>query len=234
MSLPRPYYQDGFVTLYHGDCSEIVPQLGRFDLLLTDPPYGIKADEAASKNKGKFGWTYYGETQWDATRPPPLLFRLLCEQCDEAIIWGGNYFADLLPPKMGWLVWNKMQRDFSLADGELAWTSYDKALRIADISRGRALQDGKQHPTQKSVDLIAWCIAYAERAGGKAVGTILDPFAGSGTTGRAAKDLGKLCTLIEREEKYCEIIATRMGQEVLFSSPTQESPALQTQQLALT
>lgn len=139
---------------------------------------------------------------------------MLCAWCDEQIIWGGNYFADVLPPKMGWLVWNKMQREFSLADGELAWSSYEKALRIADISRGAALQDGKQHPTQKSVELMRWCLSYADRAGGKQIETVLDPFAGSGTTGRACKDLGRKCVMIEREEAYCEIAAKRMGQEV--------------------
>ena len=93
-------------------------------------------------------------------------FAPLALACAEnAIVWGGNYFADVLPPTMGWLVWNKMQRDFSLSDGELAWTSYEKALRICDISRGKALTDGKEHPTQKSLDLMRWCIDYADRAG---------------------------------------------------------------------
>lgn len=108
-----------------------------------------------------------------------------------------------------------MQRDFSLADAELAWTSYDKATRIADISRGKALQDVKQHPTQKSLELMMFCIAYADRSGGKKIETILDPFGGSGTTARACKDLQRKCVLIEREEKYCEIAVQRMSQEVL-------------------
>lgn len=222
----KPYYQDSAVTIYHGDCREIVPTLGRFDLLLTDPPYGIGADKAAAaaakqrmaaqgRTKAGRGWKYYGESEWDNNRPPLWLLQQVLDHCEEAIVWGGNYFTDALPPSMGWLVWNKCQRNFSLADGELAWTSFDKALRICDVPRGKALQDGKEHPTQKSLDLMAWCIAFADRAVGMAVQTILDPFAGSGTTGRAAKDLGRKATLIEREEKYCEIAARRMGQEVL-------------------
>lgn len=211
----KPYYQDSAVTIYHGDAAVVLPTLGRFDLLLTDPPYGIGADSAAAKNKGKWGWKYYGDSNWDAVRPPMWLLLQALDHCEEAIVWGGNYFTDALPPSMGWLVWNKGQRDFSLADGELAWSSFDKALRICDIPRGKALQDGKEHPTQKSLDLMAWCVAFADRASGKAVQTILDPFAGSGTTGRAAKDLGRKAVLIEREEKYCEIAARRMGQEVL-------------------
>ncbi len=210
-----PYYQHAGVTIYNGDSAQVIPSLGRFDLLLTDPKYGIGADAAAAKNKGRWGWKDYGKTNWDEKRTPTWLLEMALEKCDEGIIWGGNYFTDCLPPTMGWLVWNKMQREFSLADGELAWSSYDKALRIADISRGKALTDVKQHPTQKSLHLMRWCINYAERAGGKKIKTILDPFGGSGTTGRAAKDLGKQVVLIEREEKYCEIAANRMSQEML-------------------
>lgn len=111
---------------------------------------------------------------------------------------------------MKWLVWSKDTRDFSLADCELAWTSIDAAARVMDYSRAKANQDGKEHPTQKPLELIIWSIAQAGD-----VQTILDPFAGSGTTGRAAKDLGKRAVLIEREERYCEIAARRLSQEVL-------------------
>jgi DNA modification methylase len=209
-----PYYQDEAVTIYHGDSAQVIPRLDRFDLLLTDPKYGIGADAAAAKNKGKWGWKDYGDSNWDAERTPGWLLQMAMAHADDAIVWGGNYFSDVLPPKMGWLVWNKMQRDFSLADGELAWSSYDKALRIADISRGKALQDGKEHPTQKSVELMRWCIDYAERCRGKPLETVLDPFGGSGTTARACKDMNKRCVIIEREEQYCEIAARRMAQEV--------------------
>ena len=214
MSLPEPYYQDSAVTIYHGDCREIVPFLGRFDLLLTDPPYGIRADgfRGAVKN----GWKDYGAvTGWDNEKPSRWLIEMLLEACKKAIIWGGNYFE--LPPRMGWLVWDKGQRDFSLADCELAWTSENRAARVFNFARGRAQLDGHQHPTQKPEELMRWCLQQAGECA-----TILDPFAGSGTTGRAAKDLGKKATLIEREERYCEIAVNRMAQEVLdldFSEP---------------
>ena len=159
-----------------------MPFLGEFDLLLTDPPYGIKADR--DRGGVKWGWKNHGAvTGWDDEKPSRWLIEMLLEPCEKAIIWGGNYFE--LPPRMGWLVWDKGQRDFSLADCELAWTSETRATRIFEYARGKALQDGKQHATQKPLELMKWCIL---QIGGE---TILDPFAGTGTTGRAAKDLGK-------------------------------------------
>jgi DNA modification methylase len=125
----EPYYQDDLVTIYHGDCAEIVPQLGRFDLLLTDPPYGIGFDEAASANNGKQGWVDYGKTEWDRARPSKNVFDTILHSADNAVIWGGNYFADLLPPSMGWIAWDKGQRNFTLADFEMAWTSKNGAAR---------------------------------------------------------------------------------------------------------
>ena len=98
-----------------------------------------------------------------------------------------------------------MGGDFS--DGELAWTSRSAALReFTKCPKGM----NKGHPCEKPLELISWCIQQADP-----VATILDPFAGSGTTGRAAKDLGRKAVLIEREERYCEIAAKRMAQEVL-------------------
>ena len=103
-----PYYQHAGVTIYNGDSAQVIPSLGRFDLLLTDPKYGIGADAAAAKNKGRWGWKDYGKTNWDEKRTPTWLLEMALEKCDEGIIWGGNYFTDCLPPTMGRLVWNKM------------------------------------------------------------------------------------------------------------------------------
>ena len=208
------YYSDDYVCIAHGDCREIVPTLGRFDLLLTDPPYGIGADEAASKNKGKWGWKYHGETAWDRNAPTQETFDMLLAVADVSVIWGGNYFAHMLPPSMGWLAWDKGQKGFSCADFEMAWTSLWVAARRCMYPRAKALGDGKVHPTQKPLDVMRWCVEWADARSQKAQ-TILDPFAGSGTTGRAAKDLQRKCVLIEREERYCEIAARRMRQEVL-------------------
>ena len=205
----KPYYQDSAVTIYHGDCLEALPQLPGVDLALTDPPYGI----GAGREKPHNGWIDHGISNWDLKRPNPEIFNLMTIKSISQIVWGGNYYTDILPPTMCWLIWDKGQRDFSLADGEMAWTSFKNAMRIKTISRAKALQDGKQHPTQKPLDIMAWCISVADR-NGKAQ-TIIDPFMGSGTTLRAAKDLNRKAIGIEIEEKYCEIAANRMCQEVL-------------------
>ena len=149
----------GDCTLYLGDCLEVMPTLDKVDAVVTDPPYGMGADKAAKaaadarikangKSKAGRGWKDYGNTYWDDERPRKEIFDIIRECSKEQIIWGGNYFTDYLPPTMQWLVWDKGQRDFSLADCEFAWSSQWKASRIFDYPRSKALQDGKEHPTQ--------------------------------------------------------------------------------------
>lgn len=136
-----------------------------------------------------------------------------------AILWGGNYFADLLEPSSKWLVWDKGQTDFSLADCELAWCSFTGAVRRITYSRSKALQDGKVHPTQKPIAVMKWCIEQLPDG----CHTILDPFMGSGTTGVAAVQLGKRFIGIEREPRYfdiaCKRIADAYAQPDLFVAP---------------
>jgi DNA modification methylase len=212
----NPYYQDSAVTIWNADCREIVPTLGRFDLLLTDPPYGISRDTAPHRDgvpasdteKRKRSRKAYEGDSWDSERPSIDTFDAVLSCSETAVIWGGNYFADILPRSTRWLVWDKAQR-LNQSDGELAWTTLNgMALRIFTLNRAAIGVDGAVHPTQKPLELMRWCIGLAGD-----VQTILDPFAGSGTTGRAAKDLGRKCVLIEREERYCEIAAKRMLQE---------------------
>lgn len=219
MSLPTPYYQDSAVTLYHGDSLDLVPSLGRFDLLLTDPPYGIKQD----KGMGGGGYDGFGNGArrtpkayaggWDSVRPEAALLTACVSACEVSIVWGGQYFTDILPVRQKWLVWDKEQTMPTYSDAEIAWTTLGgvslKMFRYCGAGLA-AVEQGREHPTQKPLSLMLWCLGFAPDAQ-----TVLDPFAGSGTTGRACKDLGKKCTLIERDEKYCEIIARRMGQEVL-------------------
>jgi len=213
----KPYYQDTAVTIYHGDCREIVPTLGKFDLLLTDPPYGI------FKKSGGDGRMFGAKTiyskddsasSWDQ-RPDGATVSAIIGAASKFIIWGGNYMADSIGSCRGPLVWNKLTGDNSYADGELAFSNVAGTLRIFTHQWCGAFKDSERgekaiHPTQKPLALMTWCISLA----GDDCRTVLDPFAGSGTTGRAAKDLGRKCTLIEREERYCEIAAKRMAQEV--------------------
>ena len=195
----------GNATLYLGDCRDILPALGKVDAVVTDPPYGIGADKHAGNAKN--GWTQWHEESWDHERPAPDCFALLLAASKDQIIWGGNYFTDLLPPTMQWLVWDKGQRDFSLADCEFAWSSQRKAARIFDYPRALAMQDGKQHPTQKPIALMKWCVDLLPKPQ-----TILDPFMGVGTTGVAAVQMGRKFIGIEREKRYFEIACQRIEQ----------------------
>jgi hypothetical protein len=218
----------GDATLYFGDCQEILPTLGKVDAVVTDPPYGInygklmkgKGDGAGGLDKNR--WKDYGDFDWDVSRPDPTIFAAILGAADEHIIWGGNYFADLLPPTMRWLVWDKCQ-NFSLADFELAWTSQNAAGRTFRYSRPEALQDGRHHPTQKPVQLIQWCLGFVK-------GTILDPFMGSGTTGVACANLGRKFIGIEIEPKYFDIACRRI--EAAYKQPRlfKEQPVKPVQQ----
>lgn len=185
------------------------------DLLLTDPPYGIdyggllkgKGDSHGGADKN--GWKSYDAPTWDKERPNENAFLLLLSLTENQIIWGGNYFADILPPKMCWLVWDKGQRDFSLADGELAWTSFDKALRIKSYSRALANRENKVHPTQKPIELLRWCIEDIAERNMERVNTVLDLFGGSGSTLIACEQLDRTCYMMELDPKYCDVIIDR-------------------------
>lgn len=194
----------GAATLYLGDCREILPTLGKVDAVVTDPAYGVNA--ARTRNSQKWGWTDFDVTGWDKERTAADLVALAVSKGDNAIVWGGNYFTDALAPSSKWLIWDKGQTDFSLADVELAWCSFDGAARRITYPRVLALQDGKEHPTQKPIEVTKWCI---ERLPPPAA-LILDPFMGSGTTGVAAIKLGRKFIGIEIEPKYFDIACRRI------------------------
>lgn len=212
MTLRKEQLADN-VTLYCGDSAEILPTLKKHsvDAVVTDPPYGINAERIRGSQKN--GWTdFTGAPQgWDAKRPPETLIRAIVGLGKPTIIWGGNYFIDWLQPNTKWLIWDKMQEDFSLADAELAWCSFDGAIRRIGVSRGHALQDGKEHPTQKSLKVMQWCIDLQLPDKAK---VILDPFMGSGTTGVAAASLGRGFVGIEREPHYFDVSVRRIQKEL--------------------
>ena len=194
------------MRIINADCMDILRELPDkcVDLVMTDPPYGIDyGGQLRGKGDGKGGidkngWRGWNAPEWDKERPKKEVFEQMLRISKNQIIWGGNYFADYLPPSQGWLVWNKGQRNFSLADGELAWTSFDKALRIFDYSRGQALKDGKIHPTQKPLSLMKWCIEKGTNEGD----LVLDCFSSSGTTALAARILKRRFICIEKDEEY--------------------------------
>ena len=210
----KPYYQDDYVTILHGDCREILPSLPKCDLLLTDPPYGI-AHPTDYKTRGRDNLAtcrdYPPVHSDDEPFDPSFLLSLNIPTC----LWGGNYFADKLPISSGWLVWDKERPDeLDQATCELAWTNFIKGVRrFRFLWNGmmRANEEPLEHPTQKPTELWTWVLSLRWTP----AGTILDPLAGSCTTGRAAKDLQRKCVCIEIEERYCEIGAKRMQQEVL-------------------
>ena len=190
----------GDCTLIRGDCLAVLPTLGKFDAVITDPPYGIDVGKMGMGKGAKA--SSFDKFDWDCEAPnlSDVLYAGGVQ-----IIWGGNYFE--LPVSGSWLAWDKVQT-FSGADMELAWTNLGKPIKAFRMSRIEAYGSiDKQHPTQKPLALMKWCI---EQAGNPQ--TILDPFMGSGTTGVAAVQLGRTFTGIEREAKYFDIACKRIEQ----------------------
>lgn len=205
MSSVRPYYDADGITIYHGDCREVLPTLAPVDLLLTDPPYGIGFAAQPTKWQRRAGMK--PET-WDDSTSDAL--GLAMKMGAHQVVWGGNYYQ--LPLVRCWLAWVKPDSPPSMGSMELAWTSYNRPARHMVRSISRTNQERLGHPTQKPLDVIKWCISLCPDE----PKTILDPFMGSGTTLRAAKDMGRQCIGIEREERYCEMAAQRLAQGVLF------------------
>jgi DNA modification methylase len=209
----------GNATLYHGDCRDILPGLPKHDLILTDPPYGLGIDgqkESVSKNP-KHNRKAHEFLGWDTEAPERYVFELMRFKSAAQIVWGGNYFVDKLPhPTRGWLFWDKGQRGLTMSDGEFAWTSYNFPSRAYTINRVELQSDGAEHPTQKPVRLMAWCLSLAVGAA-----TVCDPFMGSGSTGVACVEMGLTFTGIERERKYfdiaCQRIEAAQSQQRLFA-----------------
>ena len=175
------------------------------DAVVTDPPYGIGIDgqkESISANP-KHNRKAHEFMGWDKERPSKELFELLMSFDCPTAIWGGNYFADLLPASRGWIYWSKGQDGLTMSDGELAWTNQVKPLRCVVVNRA-ALQ-GSVHPTQKPMQVMEFAIEYLETSGSN----LFDPFLGSGTTLIAAEKTNRKCYGMEISPKYCDVIIQR-------------------------
>lgn len=203
-----PYYEHGGITIYHGDCREIMPRL-TFDVLVTDPPYGIDYDGGSTQR----GSQNLGGVRGDAGPFDPT--HLLGFK--DAILWGANNYARDLPASGQWYAWDKVLKNglgVRIAECEYAWHQLGTKPRIfRHLWSGayRASESGEKsmHPTQKPILLMQWCIGMI------ADGVIADPYAGSGSVLLAAKQLGRRAIGIEIEERYCEIAAKRLSQEVM-------------------
>lgn len=215
----KPYYEENGIQIFHGDCREVLPSLPKVDLVLTDPPYGIALNTHYSQRKSNDiqGRDYDPIVGDGATMDFTFLFDL----APRSVVWGANNWPQQIPFQSlsdGWLCWDKRTNEradqilgspFELAV-VLGQRTY-KFIRLqhCGVKNGDGDSAGRFHPTQKPVELMRRTMKLFSGD------SVLDPFMGSGTTLRAAKDLGRKAIGIEIEEKYCEIAANRLRQEVL-------------------
>lgn len=215
-----PYYAKDGIEIYHGDCREVLPTLGTVDLVLTDPPYGIGLDTDNSRFSGGTAGNMAkkGNGIGSAKGAPianddsPFDPSFLAEIGKHQIVWGWNNYPDKLP-RGACLVWLKRYDEAFgsfLSDAETAWMSKGHGVYCKRDLSNNAIANQRVHPTQKPLTLMLWCLSFFPDAE-----MILDPFMGSGTTLRAAKDMGLKAIGIEIEERYCEIAARRLEQGVL-------------------
>src|SRR6185312_9884945 len=186
------------VTVYLGDCREILPALPPVDAVVTDPPYGI----GEKMQGGTWGAAekYADFRRWDVA-PSAENLSLLRAKAQSVVLWGGNYFD--APAARCWLIWDKLNAVRTMADCELAWTNLDKP---AKRFRSPVGVHEWGHPTEKPLPLMSWCIDQLPPP----ATLILDPFMGAGTTGVAAVKLGRKFIGIEIEPKYFDIARKRI------------------------
>lgn len=206
-ALPKPFYKDAFITLYHGSAEQIVPLLPVSDLLLTDPPYGIGIAARGRIGNGKA----HTPKNWDAEPPPLWLMQMAVARAKSSIVWGGTYIG--LGRATCSLVRDKCNDGMSFSQAEIAWTNLEsKATRVFRRRVNAALKvterEERIHPTQKPVALLAWCLSKV-----KGCQTVLDPFAGSAATLVAARRAGLQAIGIERDHEYCRLAADRLRKE---------------------
>lgn len=205
-----PYYDEDGIVIYHGDCREVLPDVGHVGAVVTDPPYGISWSPRVNHRDSPWKDTErVGLSTWVGLSP-------------KACIWGGNYYTDQLPMSESWLIWLKRPQGFdddprTYSGVEMAWTNFGGKPRTKMLvwdggkRQGNVVNRTFCHPAQKPLELMRWSIVRA----GEIDGPILDPFMGSGTTLQAAKAMGHQAIGIELEEKYCEIAANRLRQGAL-------------------
>ena len=217
----KPYYDHKGITIWHGDCREILPTLPKVDLVLTDPPYGIDYTPINKKWDGS-------KNDWEKIKGDDVEndFSILFKCSENQVIFGAENFYKQLPFRGRWICWHKRSPIWpensvqQTSDFELAWMSKTtgtyKFFRcihggVINANSTEGNNQKRLHPTEKPIGIIRKCMELFND-----VKTTCDPFMGSGTTLVAAKELGRKAIGIEIEEKYCEIAAKRLAQDVLF------------------
>jgi len=219
----------GNCRLIQGDAEEVLRFLNQKFNIVTDPPYGIGADKGF-EGFGGFGKPiarkqYDGD--WDDTRPSRAIFDCIIEHGENVVIFGGNYFTDLLPVGRHWFVWDKKNTMPTFSDCELAWTNIDrKSVKLLTYEYNGLIgkREARVHPTQKPVEVMQWCIQKLP----KSDAVILDCFSGSGTTGVACVKLGRKFIGIEKDPTYFDVMVKRItdayAQPDMFIAPPEPKP----------
>jgi len=183
-----------------------------FDLAIVDPPYGIDrgGQEETFTKKRKHKRKHHQQKQWDSEIPNQKYFNELKRVSKNQIIWGANYFVKFLSEgTMGWIFWYKGQEGLTMSDGEIAYSSFQKATRQININRGFiAKSGGSIHPTQKPVKLYEWLLINYAKEGDK----ILDTHLGSGSIAIACHNLGYDLTACELDKEYYDAAIKRIEQ----------------------
>jgi site-specific DNA-methyltransferase (adenine-specific) len=189
-----------------------------FDLAIVDPPYGIGIDgQKKSINKNpKHNRKEHTQKNWDNAIPTKEYFNELKRVSKNQIIWGANYFTEYLKPTKAWIFWYKGQRDLTMSDGELAWTSFETVTRQFELNRASLISQNTFHPTEKPYKLYKWILDKYAKQGYK----ILDTHLGSGSIAIACHDYGFELTACELDteyyEKAIERIKNHVAQQKLF------------------
>ena len=180
-------------------------------VIITDPPYGIKRDKGF-EGFGGFGKPIkrrrYEDGEWDSDIPPKELFDLMIQIAEKLLIFGGNFFAHLLPQGKHWIVWDKKNTMPTFGDAELIWTNVERnSVKIKQHQYNGLIGKEKEryHPTQKPIALLEDLInEYTDKDD-----IVLDLFGGSGSTLIACEKTQRKCFMMELDPKYCDVIIKR-------------------------
>jgi len=190
------------------DCMDLMREFddNHFELAIVDPPYGIGADKrnAHSNIRDNPEWK---DAAWD-TQPVSIYWKELTRVSVNRIIWGANHFGNM-PPSPSWVVWDKTIHGNTLADAELAYTSFKMPVRVFVKNIVSVTCDGRIHPTQKPVALYKWLLQNYAKEGDK----ILDTHMGSGSIAIACHYMGFNLTACELDEDYYNAACERIKRE---------------------